>query len=374
MTDKVRTLTKSFVDTRSLVFWSIVALSIYGAMHLYPVLEQSLVTYPGVGLVSTLIWLLYGLVFAVILYKLELFDRRSPMTMLGAFLWGALVVAGISVIAAPPMHDLVAKLLPESMADWTSAFAAPLTEEPLKMLGVVALAFIPGARINAAIDGLYFGIVVGLGFEVTESLLYTVQGAIKEGGSMNMVIVTFILRGVIGGLWNHPTYSAITGAGVGYFFGSTASLVKRWAAMLGALVIAMVLHGFFDSPLFEGGNVFMASIIKGLPALALLVVLYRMAQGKERRRFGAVASSEVPSELISGAELEVLSSRRARKKARKAARKSGGFAAKHAMKRLQVRQTELVAAITEDGSESERASEAASEVREAKDVLVEVGG
>ena len=66
---------------------------------------------------------------------------------------------------------------------------------------------------------------------------------------MRMVILVFLLRGVIGGLWSHPTFSAVSGAGVGYFFGGHGSLFKRSLALVGSLVFAMGLHGFFDTDL-----------------------------------------------------------------------------------------------------------------------------
>ena len=372
MTDR-RSVGMSFIDPRSMVFWVFAALTAYGLIHIMPLISRSVIAFPAQGFVSSALWIAYGLILATIIYRLELFDRRSPLTMLGAFVWGAVVVAGIGTVAAPAMHDIVASMLGESQQDWVAAFAAPLVEEPLKMLGIVALAFIPGARIRTPMDGLFFGLIVGLGFEVTESLLYTLQGAIQQGGSYTMIVMTFVLRGVVGGLWNHPTFSAITGAGVGYFFGSTASAAKRWAVMLGSLLAAMVLHGFFDTPLFENGNPFITSVVKGLPALLLLVILYRSAQGRERDRFTRTGADSVPSDLISADELDALATRRGRKKARRSERKANGLAAGHALRRLHRSQVELIDSIDEDGTDSERAHEAAEQVREARSILAELG-
>lgn len=371
MTTRQRALSRTFIDPRSLVFWVGAGLVAYGLMHLLPQLARTL-SYPAAAVVSALLWTVYGLVFALVLYRFELFERRSPVTMFGAFIWGAVVVSGIAVVAAPSAHELVDKLLPESMVgEWTAAFAAPLVEEPLKMLGVVALAFIPGARINSAVDGLFFGLMVGLGFEVAESYLYTISGATAEGGSFSMVVLTFVLRGIVGGLWNHPTFTAITGAGVGYFFGSAASLAKRTTALVGSLVVAMVLHGFFDSPLLENDNPFITSVLKGLPAIILLVILYRLAQGRERDRFSTTTELSVPDELIAPDELDVLKSRRGRRHARHKTRKEHGWAASHALKRLQRTQTELVTSIQDEGVDAARSQELATEVRLARDDLAQ---
>lgn len=372
MSTRTHARKSTFLDPRSLVLWVGLGLVVYGLIHQYPLLAQSASVYPGPAALAAILWLVYAVVLAVIVYRLELFERRSPITMVGAFVWGAVVVSGIGVTAAPAMHDLVEKLIGPDLADWVPAIAAPLVEEPLKMLGVVALAFIPGARINSALDGLFFGLLVGLGFEVTESFLYTAQGAASEGGDYMIVVLTFILRGVVGGLWNHPTYTGITGAGVGYFFGSKASAARRWTVMLGSLVVAMILHGFFDSPLVENGNPFVSSVVKGFPALVLLLVLLRIARRRERTVFGGIAETQIPDDLVGPDELETLMNRKSRKRARKALRKEQGMAAAHALKRLQRSQVELVSATGEEGLESDRAMELAMDVRDDRAVLAEV--
>lgn len=358
----------TFVDPGSLVFWVCLGLTVYGAIHITPLVLSKATLYPGPGVLAAVLWGLYGLILAFIIYRLELFERRSPMTMLGAFLWGAVVVAGIGTTASPAMSELVGKLLGSGLEDWVSAFAAPLVEEPLKMLGVVALAFIPGARINSVLDGLFYGLIVGLGFEITESFLYTVQGAAQEGGDFTIVLLTFVLRGIIGGLWNHPTYTAITGAGVGYFFSSAASAFRRWAALIGSLLAAMILHGFFDSPLFEG-EVLTASIIKGLPALVLLLVLLRLARNKERIAFESVAKGAIPTDLISEEERQALLKRSSRRKARKSMRKQHGLSAAHALRRLQASQMQLVGEVGLSGIDSPEGREKAARVEEDRAVL-----
>lgn len=368
MTTGRERLRGTFVDVGSLVFWVGLGLTIYGMIHLTPLVLSSATLYPGPGFLAAVLWGLYGLILAFIVYRLELFERRSPVTMLGAFLWGAVVVAGIGTTASPAMTELVGKLMGSSLEDWVPAVAAPLVEEPLKMLGVMALAFIPGARINSALDGLFFGLIVGLGFEVTESFLYTVQGAAQEGGDFMIVVLTFILRGVVGGLWNHPTYTAITGAGVGYFFSSKAPSVRRWLALAGSLVAAMVLHGFFDSPLLEGDPL-TASILKGLPALALVLVLLRLARNRERAAFESIAEGAIPADLISEEELRTLLKRRTRRKERKKMRRRHGLAAAHALRRLQRSQIQLVGTVGATGIDSPKGREAAVGVEGDRRVL-----
>lgn len=364
--------TRSFVDVRSLVFWVGGVLAVYGAIHIYPTVIGAAQQAPQAAVVSAILWAAYGLVFALIVYRMELFERRSALTSLGAFLWGAVIVAGIGVTASPAMSDIVGGIIGTD-SEWIPAIAAPLSEEPLKMLGIIALAFIPGARIRTPLDGMYYGLLVGLGFEVTESFLFATQAGISMGGTVAPVVASFVLRGIVGGLWNHPTFSAITGAGVGYFFSGVGSLAKRWAVMIGTLIAAMFFHGLFDSPLLEAdGNVLVATLVKGLPAFVLLVVMFRMARNRERAIFAAAVDRDIPSDLITPEEGDTLLTKKARRRAARAVRKASGFAAGHAAKRLQRRQIELVSSIVDAGAESDEVAGASEEVREARATLATV--
>jgi hypothetical protein len=63
-----------------------------------------------------------------------------------------------------------------------------------------------------------------------------------------------------------PTSTAISGAGVGYFFGSEGSGLRRVSELAGGLIAAMVLYGSSDTNMFSE-NGLAASIVRGLPTL-----------------------------------------------------------------------------------------------------------
>ena len=359
----------TFIDPRSLVFWVGMGLVVFGVIQVMPLITKIISEEPAVFGLSTLLWGVYAVVFSAITYRLELFQRRSPITMFGAFVWGAVVVTGVAIAGGDQIHDIVGKLLGPDQQDWVPAIAAPLVEEPLKMLGVIALAFIPAVKINSALDGLYYGLFVGLGFQVMENILYGAHAGSAADSALAGVVASFVLRGVVGGLWSHPTYSGITGAGVGYFFGSGAPAAKRWLVILGSLLLAMALHGLFDSPLVEVDNPVIATVVKGIPALVLLLVLLRIARKRERAVFEGIGETHVPTELVSSEELETLLTKRDRRKARKAMRKTHGFAASHALGRLQRSQIEMIAAVSDEGAGSENALAYADDVRDGRRVL-----
>ena len=362
--DLVAPRTRSAFDVRSLVFWVGVALLIYGVAQAGSLVLISLLGAPVPGAFALLLWSGYAAVVLALVQKYAAFERRPTMSVTMAFLWGALIATGIGTAASPAAHTIAAELLGRD-DEWATAIAAGSVEEPLKMLGLIALALIPGARIRSAADGLFYGVVIGLGFEVVESFLYSTQWE-QSGTSFSTIILYLILRGIVGGVASHPTYSAIVGAGVGNFFGSTASAVKRWAAMLGSLLLAITLHIFFDSPLLEFDNPLPTAAIKSIPVILLALLILRAARRTRRKALEAGARDVVPDALVSHADFESLKSRKARKEAAKAARKEHGRKASRALTRVQRAQLDLLVSALDDGMDSTEARAAWQRLYDAK--------
>lgn len=261
----------------SAAFWVYTALAIFGAVRFLPLVVAELVTFPISGLVSAVLWLVYALVLGLLVYRADVFEQRSGFTVAAAFVWGAVVVTGIGVTASPAMAAIVASVLGDDLADWVPAIAAPLVEEPLKVLGVALLALMPATRIRSPLYGLFYGVFVGLGFQVAESFLYTMNAASVSDGSLEVVLAMFLLRGFVGGLWSHAAYTAISGAGAGYLFGSEGTTSRKWLVFFGMLALAIGLHGLFNSPLARGHPV-VSVLIRTVPLLIALTLAVRLAR------------------------------------------------------------------------------------------------
>ncbi|HEU4319070.1 MAG TPA: PrsW family intramembrane metalloprotease [Acidimicrobiia bacterium] len=358
-------MTRTFIDRSAPAFWVYVALAAYGAYRFVPLVVASGAAHPAAGATAAAAWMTYAAVLGWIVFRLELFQRRSRVTITGAFLWGALVVSGIGVSASPAMAELITGWMGQDNSGWATAMAAALVEEPLKVLGVVVLALIPGARINSALDGLFYGMFVGLGFEVAESYLYTMGAVAAQGGAIEVVAAMLLLRGVIGGLWSHPSYGGITGAGAGYVFGPEQSTARKWTVFAVLLFVAMALHFLFDSPIFDDA-LGPATLLKGLPVLVVLLVALRIARRRERAFFDHAARTEIDADLIREEELEVLLTRKGRRRAQRDARHTGGRRAERDLRNLQQAQIDLVSADLDAGSGSAEVSAAAERVRRAR--------
>ena len=270
--------------------------------------------YPTGAVLAATLLTLYAIPFLLFVYRLDLFERE-PATMVGAaFAWGGLVATSLALAGNQALFDLTAKLgSPELAGRWGPALAAPPIEETLKVLGVVVLVLIARDQFDTPLDGMVYGALVGLGFQVVENFIYCMNAIELAGGDREIVPVlgVFLVRSLIG-LWSHATYTAIAGYGVGYFVTRTdRSLAARTGAVVLAFALAFAAHFVWNSPLLteafgEGFGILLGLVLKGIPVLVLLVVMYRLARDQEATWFREATAGEVGTDVLLPDELDEL--------------------------------------------------------------------
>lgn len=119
----------------------------------------------------------------------------------------------------------------------------PLPEEPIKMLGVYWLATHKrlGEEFNDHLDGMVYGAAVGAGFMIAENFIYVVY-MLSEGISLTVAV---LVRSSIG----HICYSALAGRWLGLAKVRKGKI--HVADIVPGLVVAMTLHGLWNSPLSD---------------------------------------------------------------------------------------------------------------------------
>lgn len=201
-----------------------------------------------------LLGLLLGVSFVspfVLLYFLIIkgTDRYEPepfwlLTLV--FFWGAIVatltaIVGNELGSATLSWALNAKAQDPLVEASTASFVAPLVEESTKGIGLIVLYVISTRwlrEIDGALDGAIYGGVIGLGFTLTEDVLY-VATATAQGGLSGFAGV-FVLRTIMAGL-GHASFTAMTGLGVGLAV-ETRSPWLKLLAMIGGWSFAVALH------------------------------------------------------------------------------------------------------------------------------------
>lgn len=156
-----------------------------------------------------------------VLRYLDRRERESKLLVLGLLLFGAVVSTGLALVlneaAVPRFLGYLARhggLDDPSLGDYLAAgFVAPVVEEPAKALALLlVLVFLRGG-FDGVRDGMVYGALVGLGFNVGETALYVVSGYFETG--VAPYDVQLIIRFVFLGLNGHVLFSALAGAGIG---------------------------------------------------------------------------------------------------------------------------------------------------------------
>ena len=345
------------IDTENLVFWVAVVATVYSGFHWIQTIpaEPLVQALPAINWAAMIQWALYGGVLLAVIYHHQLFVRRSRVIVTGAVLWGGIVATWFASKANAAGQDLlVHRFGIDAGSDWVLAIAATTNEESLKVLGVIVLVLLPLTRVRSTLDGLFYGMIIGLAFQVFEDYIYTIQNSTD----LSYVFGYLIARGFVSGLFAHAMYTGITGAGIGFFVSRRdLALGVRIAVAVGAFAAAWTVHLLWDSPLLNDlpGGRFTTILVKGIPTLAIIVFSLRAARNSERAAWNRFVEARIDSSLLTSDDVAALQTLRTRRAARSAAADAGGRRAKEAEHVRQNTLLRYVQAVAEEGVDSERA-------------------
>ncbi|MGM0411426.1 MAG: PrsW family glutamic-type intramembrane protease [Bacillota bacterium] len=161
-------------------------------------------------------------------YKKDKYDPEPKSIIIRDFIWGLFLVFPVSFLEAPFSSFLSSdsSLLTIFLA---SIFIVGLFEEGIKAYVVYKFHY-GHPEFNERIDGIIYGITVGLGFAAAENLLYTISYGYQVG----------IIRAFITTL----AHASFTGV-FGYFLAKAYIENKRSCLYVG-LFLAVLLHGLYD--------------------------------------------------------------------------------------------------------------------------------
>lgn len=148
------------------------------------------------------------------------------------------------------------------VSTWGDAIEAPLVEETLKLLTVLAVLSLVGRRDGR--DWLVGGMCVGMGFQFSEDLGY-IEDQIVAGhhGFETAVPVTLDDR-ISGALVSHWTYTALVAVAIWLLF-----CQRRRVRGFLLLFVPLLSHAAWDTPLSDAGALFEAffCLIAAVPFL-----------------------------------------------------------------------------------------------------------
>jgi len=193
----------------------------------------------GVFLTAAAIGTVASLPLMIVLRWLDRRERESLWLAVGVTVWGAVISTGVSgmfnalgfgflSVGLEIVGGVESATLGEFLA---AALVAPPVEEAFKGLAVLVLFWFLRAEFDNVRDGIIYGALVGIGFNIAEYALYVMQGYAATGAAP--YAEQFAGRFVFLGLNGHMLWSAICGAGIGFARQSRDGCLRLGAPVAG---------------------------------------------------------------------------------------------------------------------------------------------
>ncbi len=301
-----------------------------------------LLTLLFIGFETGPVALVLGFIFAVLpvpLYVLFVLwlDRyeAEPLWMLAtAFVWGAAVAVFIALIVNSIGEYVVLQALgTEAATLYGNSISAPVVEELAKASALFTLYFWKRDEFDGVLDGIVYAAMVGLGFAMTENMLYYGR-SVAEGGTVGVVIV----RGMFSP-YAHPLFTSMTGIGLGLASISPRRLTRFVAPVCG-LALAVILHSVWNTSLllsqrFDNGFIALGMyFLIMVPVFVGVLVAVVLALRREGRVVREHLHTDLQRGLLTPEEYERLCSVRGRMSASFSALTGNGFGAWRVRRRV----------------------------------------
>ncbi len=253
------------------------------------------------GLSTGLVGLMGGMVLAILpvpFYMLlalwiDRFEKEPAWMLFAAFLWGATVAVFIAYVLNTLFEVVAYSVIADLAGVATATISAPIIEEFGKGLALVIFYFWQRDEFDNVIDGILYAAMVGLGFAMSENILYYGR-ALAEGG-LGESIAVFFLRGVVSP-FAHPFFTSMTGIGLGFAQQSAKGSPIRFFAPLLGLFLAMALHALWNLSAAFGAAFFVAYVLVMVPAFCGVLILI----GLSLRSEGRIIRRHLAAERTSG--------------------------------------------------------------------------
>jgi RsiW-degrading membrane proteinase PrsW (M82 family) len=211
-----------------------------------------------------------------------------------ALAWGGLAAPLIAAMATAPWSVTLAGAVGDPSTPWSERIVAGPVEEPAKLLGLALLAVAWPGSVRGARAGLVAGMVVGLGFEVIEDILYGAGIALAAAGTIEPTEAVgwiFAARVAGSGLFLHVAFTGLAGAAFGWALErpSAPRLLALGATLAGVAALhALANAGPFAPPgvpwsVDDLPAVAISTLVRSLPLLAVVVLALRLSPDRSAR-------------------------------------------------------------------------------------------
>lgn len=232
------------------IILAVIAAMIAAVLGLIVLLLIGIETGPAGLMIGMICAMLPVPVYVMLVLWIDRYEAEPLWMLATTFFWGALVAVFVAFFVNT-LNEIIVKASTNSTSiaeNFGAVISAPIVEESAKAFILFVFFFWKKDEFDDIIDGIVYASIVGLGFAMTENVLY--YGRAIQHGVAGLTVI-FILRGLISP-FSHPLFTSMTGIGLGWSRQSTNGFVKVTMPILG-LMLAVTLHATWNGVATYGG-------------------------------------------------------------------------------------------------------------------------
>lgn len=207
------------------------------------------------------------ILYVVLLWRLDRFDREPFKDLFITFLYGGIGVIIIAIIATVSINWLVSvrfALIPKD-SRLETMLIAPVIEETLKAVFlIIALRKRP---FDSYLDGFVYGAAAGFGFAMTENFLYFIAGSQSASGWVTIVIIRSLFSATM-----HGIATGFFGLCYAMYRFSTYKVRRVFPAI--GWTVALIIHAGWNTGVSSEDTVLL-SFLFVIVAVLLSVAVFR---------------------------------------------------------------------------------------------------
>jgi RsiW-degrading membrane proteinase PrsW (M82 family) len=240
------------------------------------------------------------LLYLVMIWKFDRYDREPFKLVFTNYLWGALGAIVIALIGSFLLTTLASFLIKDDLqlSRFGAIVVAPVVEEITK--GLFLLITITTKKFDNITDGIVYGGAIGLGFGMTENFLYFITYGDLISSWIMLVIVRTIFSAVM-----HCVSTATLGAFLGLAKFKT-NAAKMFYANIG-LIIAMTIHSIWNFSL-SFKTIAPIGFLFIFISIIIFISIFAISLRSERKIIFNELKEEIKNGLIPESHLVILSS------------------------------------------------------------------
>ena len=218
-------------------------------------------------------------IYIVLVLWIDRYEAEPLWMLATAFFWGAFIATFFAFLLNTTSGAVVGVLTnAEAGEAFAAVVSAPIVEEIGKALILFIFFFWRKDEFDGVVDGIVYASMAGLGFAMSENILYYGKAATGGGEALT---ATLIVRGFFAP-FSHPLFTSMTGIGLGLARQSTNIAIKLITPVIG-LLMAIFMHSLWNaSAVFGGGGVFVITyVLVMVPAFFIMLVVISLALRRE---------------------------------------------------------------------------------------------